>query len=148
MVVITATPLTPHHRWSPGSNSRKNQINSVFLQRNWRVETMGSGTTRLCDGGASWLLQNEGDWVCGTGETGAETLWEQNGLPWKHSAENQWVGGRRGKDKKPNYVAGGERGWELREAQSLAFRAGWKHIFCIPGFENVSPGDGSDSQTG
>ena len=24
------------------------------------------------------------------------------------------------------------------------FRAGWKHIFCRPGFENVSPGDGSD----
>ena len=22
-----------------------------------------------------------------------ETLWEQNGLPWKHSAENQWEGG-------------------------------------------------------
>ena len=24
------------------------------------------------------------------------------------------------------------------------FRAGWKHIFCVTGFENVSPGDGSD----
>ena len=23
-------------------------------------------------------------------------------------------------------------------------RAGWKHIFCIPAFENVSPGEGSD----
>ena len=22
----------------------------------------------------------------------------------------------------------------------VLFRAGWKHIFCIPGFENVSPG--------
>ena len=28
------------------------------------------------------------------------------------------------------------------------FRACWKHIFCIPGCENVSPGDGSDCQTG
>ena len=26
----------------------------------------------------------------------------------------------------------------------VLFRAGWKHIFCIPGFENVSPGDWSD----
>ena len=26
----------------------------------------------------------------------------------------------------------------------VLFRAGWKHIFYIPGFENVSPGDGSD----
>ena len=24
------------------------------------------------------------------------------------------------------------------------FRASWKHIFCIPGFENVSPGERSD----
>ena len=28
--------------------------------------------------------------------------------------------------------------------QRVLFRAGWKHIFCIPGFENVSPGNGSD----
>ena len=27
---------------------------------------------------------------------------------------------------------------------SVIFRAGWKHIFCIPNFKNVSPGDGSD----
>ena len=26
----------------------------------------------------------------------------------------------------------------------ILFRAGWKHIFCIPGFENVSHGEGSD----
>ena len=26
----------------------------------------------------------------------------------------------------------------------VLFRADWKHIFCILGFENVSPGDGSD----
>ena len=26
----------------------------------------------------------------------------------------------------------------------VLFRADWKHIFCIPGFENVSSGDGSD----
>ena len=23
--------------------------------------------------------------------------------------------------------------------QKVLFRAGWKHIFCIPDFENVSP---------
>ena len=26
----------------------------------------------------------------------------------------------------------------------VLFRADWKHIFCIPGFENVIPWDGSD----
>ena len=31
-------------------------------------------------------------------------------------------------------------GWWLREAQIFLFRAGWKHIFCIPGFEHVSSG--------
>ena len=31
------------HRWSPG------QIYLVLLQRNWRVEMMGSGITTLCD---------------------------------------------------------------------------------------------------
>ena len=30
----------------------------------------------------------------------------------------------------------------------VLFRTFWKHIFCIPGSENVSPGDGSDCQTG
>ena len=29
----------------------------------------------------------------------------------------------------------------------VLFRAGLKDIFCIPGFENVSPEDGSDCQT-
>ena len=29
--------------------------------------------------------------VCGSAGVG-ETLWEQNGLPWEHSAENQWEG--------------------------------------------------------
>ena len=30
--------------------------------------------------------------ACGSAG-GGETLWEQNGLPWEHSAENQWEGG-------------------------------------------------------
>ena len=30
--------------------------------------------------------------VCGSVGSG-ETLWEQNGLLWEHSAENQWGGG-------------------------------------------------------
>ena len=38
------------HGWRPSSNPRRSQIYSVLLQRNWRVETMGSGITRLCDG--------------------------------------------------------------------------------------------------
>ena len=29
--------------------------------------------------------------VCGF-VGGGETLWEHNGLPWEHSAENQWEG--------------------------------------------------------
>ena len=39
--------------WSPDSNPPKSQIYSVLSQRNWRVETMGSVITRLCDGDAS-----------------------------------------------------------------------------------------------
>ena len=31
--------------------------------------------------------------VCGF-VGGGETLWEQNGLPWEHSTENQWEGGK------------------------------------------------------
>ena len=53
---------------------------------------MGSGITRLCDGDASWLLQNEGDFSCGNSGTDVETLWKQNGPPWEYSAENQWEG--------------------------------------------------------
>ena len=35
--------------------------------------------------------------------------------------------------------------WWLRHR--VVFRAGWKHIFFIPSFENVRLGDGSDCQT-
>ena len=54
----------------------------------------GEWITRLCDGGVSWLLQNEGDVGCRNGGIGVETLWEWNGLPWEHSAGNQWEGGQ------------------------------------------------------
>ena len=47
---------TNPHRLSPGSNPRKSLINSIFSQRNWRVETMGNGITSLCDGDVSLLL--------------------------------------------------------------------------------------------
>ena len=30
----------------------------------------------------------------------------------------------------------------------VLFRAGWKHIFCIPGFENASPGMGKTVRLG
>ena len=63
------------------------------------------------------------------------------------SVENQWGEGRA---RKPNYLfcsleclncwgvgCGGVR-------HKVLFRAIWKHIFLIPGFENVSPGDGTD----
>ena len=55
---------------------------------------------------------------------GGEPLWEQNGLLWEHSGENQWGeerqrqkaylgrgdGGRGGgRDRKPNFVACGAR---------------------------------------
>ena len=35
-----------------------------------------------------------------------------------------------------------EGGCSVRHKVLLS--AGWKHIFCIPSFENVSPGEGSD----
>ena len=54
---------------------------------------MGSEITRLCDGDVSWLLQDRGHLESGNGGTGVKTLWEQNRLPWEHSAENQWEGG-------------------------------------------------------
>ena len=68
----------------------------------------------------------------GNSGTGVETLWERNGLPWEHSAGNQWEGGQaetrsltvngvravgwagRGRDRKPNFVACSARivcGW-------------------------------------
>ena len=49
MVVKTSNS----HRQSPGSNRRRNQTYSVLLQQSWRVETVGSGITRLCDGDVS-----------------------------------------------------------------------------------------------
>ena len=70
--------------------------------------------------------------VCGF-VGGGETLWEQNGLPWEHSAEKRWEGGEaeterlillgergggcwewRGRDRKPDFVACSARflsGW-------------------------------------
>ena len=54
---------------------------------------MGSRITRLCDGDVIWLLQNERDLERENGGTGVETLWQQNGLPWEHSAGNQWEEG-------------------------------------------------------
>ena len=74
-------------------------------------------------------------------------------------------GGRRGRDRKPNSV-GGEGSGRDRKPDFVACIArivsGWVVVawgiesysglagntFCIPGFENVSPGDGSDCQTG
>ena len=55
---------------------------------------------------------------------------------------------RKQKDRKPNYVACSARlvgqvgGSNVR--CKVLLRAGWNHMFCIPGFENVSPGEGSD----
>ena len=49
--------MTNPHRLNPGSNPRRSLINSNFSQRNWRVETMGSGITSLYDGDVSLLLR-------------------------------------------------------------------------------------------
>ena len=75
-------------------------------------------------------------------------------------------GGRRGRDRKPNSVWGGEGRGRDRKSDFVACGArivsGWVVVacgtesysglagntFCIPGSENVSPGDGSDCQTG
>ena len=61
VVVIAHSP----HRCSPGSNPWRTHFHSVFLQQHWRVETMGSGVTRLCDGDVSCLLWNWAGWGCG-----------------------------------------------------------------------------------
>ena len=53
MVVNTANS----HSSRPGSNSRRNLFNSIFSQRNWRVETMGGCMTSLCDGDVSLLMR-------------------------------------------------------------------------------------------
>ena len=60
----------------------------------------------------------------------------------------------RGRERKPNFfgacsariVSNWVGGGCVKHR--VLFRTGWKHIFCIPGFENASPGDGSDCQTG
>ena len=77
-------------------------------------------------------------WIC----CRWETVWEQDGLPWEHSAENQWEGGEaeteslilqgwkgKGQDRKPNFVPCGARivsRWWWHE--TVFFRSGWKHI--------------------
>ena len=46
--------------------------------------------------------------VCGSvGDE--ETLWEQNGLPWEHSAENQWEGGEAETESSVLYGGGREK---------------------------------------
>ena len=55
---------------SPRSNPWGTHFHSIFSQQNWRVETMGSGVTRLCDGDVSWLLWNRAGWGCGNSGTG------------------------------------------------------------------------------
>ena len=70
------------HCWSPDSNPQRIYISSVLSQRNWHVETMGSGIMRLCDGDASWLLQNRGGWGCGNSETG---------VCWRTVEDGWWI---------------------------------------------------------
>ena len=77
--------------------------------------------------------------VCGS-VGGGEPLWEQSGLPWEHSVENQWRGGGRGRKPYSVGVGRGEAeteslilwlvvldllagGWGWHEAQSLI--QGW-----------------------
>ena len=59
---------------SPGSIPRTSQIYLLLLPRNWRVETMDRGITKLCAGGFSWLLHNEGN--CGCRNGGASVSWQ------------------------------------------------------------------------
>ena len=51
-----------------------------------------------------------------------ETLWEQNGLPWEHSAENQWEGREAETESLILWLVVLELlagGWWLREIHSL-----------------------------
>ena len=87
----------------------------------------GGGGSRV-----SWLLQNGGSLGCGNSGTGVcwQTVedglwffhnfrvwicwkwgtWEQNGLTWEHSLENQWGGGGGGGGEKNHIVGGGGGG--------------------------------------
>ena len=68
MIALWLRPPTPTVKalvWIPGEAEL-----IVFSQQNWRVKTMGSEITRLCDGDVSWLLQNDRDWGCANSGTG------------------------------------------------------------------------------
>ena len=52
--------------------------------------------------------------VCGS-VGGGENLWEENGLPWEHSAENQWKGGGGGGQRQKAQFSRGEKGGRLRQ---------------------------------
>ena len=62
------------------------------------------------------------------------------------------MGGRRGRDRKANYVGGEGRGRDRKPdfvtCTTQFVRDGWKHIFILPCLENASLGDGSGCQTG
>ena len=73
-------------------------------------------------------------------------------LPQNVSNKNMCFG-RRSRDRKPNFVGGRQRqkagivgGWVGGSARhKVLFRAGWKHMSYIPGLENMSPWNRSDS---
>ena len=57
----------------------------------------------------------------------------------------------RGRDRKSNFVACSTQiftGWVVVAWGAEPYSGLAGNIFCLPGCENVSPGDGSDCQTG
>ena len=114
----------------PWFNSWRCQIHSLIAMKLACRKSGGGGLQ------VSWLLQNGGSWGCGN--SGAGVLADCWG----------WVVARgRGRDRKPDFVACSAwivSGWVVVTWDTESYSGLAGNIFFIPGFESVSPGNGSD----
>ena len=167
---------TNSHCWNPGLICGEVKF-ILLLSWNWYVEMMGVGDHKSASSCRMGEVEGVGTvelvcvgrllrmgcdsfvmpmcWSVGSGEPGSRMGYHGN-IPLRINV------GKGGRDRKSNSLAGRAEAenlilwlvvlkflvdelW-LCEAQSLI--QGLLETFCIPGFENVSPGDGSDCQTG
>ena len=124
-------------------------ICSILLPWDWRVATMGEGGHASADSCRMGEVKNVGmvELVCW--QTVEDGLWSFLNVcawicwRWGNSMEAEWA--TMGTFWKPNFVTCSARivsGWVVVAYSGLA-----ENTFCMPGFENVSRGDGSDCQT-